>query len=164
MHSNGETLPWVHNLKESDTQHIFSTIEQRQTKWNSYMRNPQSFQPPSQSWSISQSNRDINPFQTFVQPLSLHFHSFSTFDQCCSLYPLSLNLSTTPLFHLRHQLVFIPCPLQKKKQCPWSRPFQLIVSWPCKKSKGVLSVFNYSCAMRGSCFTPLQAKKKAPLQ
>lgn len=83
---------------------------------------------------------------------------FSPLPLCHTISPHHLSFIFVPW----HQLVFIPCP--PSEQCPRSRPFLLIARWPCKKAKAFFSGFNYSCVMRGSSFSPLQAKKKVLLQ
>ena len=88
-----------------------------------------------------------------LSTLSTHFQ---TLDRCTppSLVTQSqhhTSLSSAPPACFRS--------LPPSKQCPRSRPFQLIVRWPCKKRERRSFGFNYSCAMRGSGSSPLQAKK-----
>lgn len=92
----------------------------------------------------------LNPFHLILNP-------------CPVLRPLPL-CHPIPTPHLsfilapRHPLVFIPCPLHN------SVPDLDLSYWlcadPAKKQRRSFG-FNYSCVMRGSGFSPLQAKKKS---
>lgn len=140
-------------ISQSDTQHIVSKTEQRQTKWWWYSRIP----PPSQSWSIHQSKTEISVFvcNTSKDP--------STLAKSISMqHPPLLPPFTTQSQHHTSLSSAPACfhSLPPSKQCPRSRPFLLIVRWPCKKKQRRSLGFNYSCVMRGSGFSPLQAKKK----
>lgn len=85
-------------------------------------------------WFLSQTEISILSCNTSKDPSTLSKSISNHFQPSTDAPPpVRHSISTPHLFHLQHQRVFIPCPLSK--QCPQSRPFRLIVRWPCKKAK-----------------------------
>lgn len=72
----------------------------------------------------------LNPFHLVLSPCLI---------TPTPTHPVS-NLSTTPLFHLCAAAQACFHSLPPSKQCPRFRPFPLVVRWPCKKTKGIISV------------------------
>lgn len=108
-------------------------------------------------WFLSQTEISILSCNTSKDPSTLSKSISNHFQPSTDAPPpVRHSISTPHLFHLQHQRVFIPCPLQN------SVPSLDLSDWlcadPAKKQRHSLR-FNYSCAMRGSGFSPLQAKK-----
>lgn len=112
-------------------------------------------------------NQDIHPFcnnskdpPAPSKSISSHSQPLSSF----SLLPLHHPISTPHLSFIcapQHQLVFIPCPLQNS--VPRHDLSYSLCADPAKKQRRSFG-FNYSCVMRGSGVSPLQARKNVLLQ
>lgn len=169
MHSNWETSLRVCNLTEFDTQHH---LLQDWTKTDSVIMLQQKHKVfptaltvmidflPQTKVSILFCNNSKDP-STLSKSISTRSQPSTNFPPPSpSRHPIStphLSFMCVP----PHQLVFIPCPLQN------SVPALDLSYWlradPAKKQRRSFG-FNYSCVMRGSGFSPLQAKKKGLLQ
>lgn len=123
-----------------------SPPKKTQTKW-CCSRGRQTFQTKISILCNFNTSKDLS---TLTKPFSNH-------SQPMHPHPDLRSISTAHFFHLQHQLVFSPCPLQN------SVPSLDLTDWlcadPAKKQRHPLC-FNYSCAMRGSGSSPLLARKR----
>lgn len=163
MHLNWETFLWVCNLTVWHTAYLLQ--DRTKTKWCTTAET-QSLQPPSQSWSILSPitqtkisilfcNNSKDP-STLSKSISTHPQPSSNVPPSTPLSSPNLNTNISFICVPRHQLAFIPCPLQNSV-LGLDLSYWLCAD-PAKKQRCSFG-FNYSCVMRG--FSPLQAKKNA---